>query len=537
LHYFSLLKQKTNIGAKFAVAVTVFMLFGGLAGYYLQSNYEKIIQEKRERLNRVVSRLELRLDGAMMAVRMMAADADIGSLDPEQARPELINAVKTLGLQNAALFNVDGNLIVDANGMHPWQMRDVVSFETARAGKPVISNRIVPGKLSDAYVSLRVPVYGKSREVNAVLAAAIPTSDLAVIVLQEGLTEGQHIAIEDAAGQFIYHPQIEQSDPEDTSLSKNTVALEQVQTEPVIKRGKVDDIKRIYIYQPVEQTFWRVSISAPLSSVYGELLKRIAPHTFTALLLIAVILLLWRYVRHVDRYRRMMEELRIERLSVASEMAAGIAHEVRNPLTSIKGFIQLMLQKQEAVSFKNYLEIILGEIERIDALINEFQTLARPMRPPKLERSDLGRAVYDVVMLMEGQAGNKNVHLEYTVQEDLFRAPGFWARIDVPQIKQVFINLLKNAFDAVGTGGKVTVTLTWQQEMVAVSVRDDGGGISPDMLKKLGTPFLTTKEGGTGLGLSVCYTIIHNHGGRIDVSSQLGEGTTFTVLLPPDQQD
>lgn len=534
---FEFRKSKDTTWARTACLLAIVILFGGLFGSYLQTKYEDVIRVKRQKLERVVSSLELKLNGSLMAVELLAKDTDISGLEAEVVRPKLRNAVVTLGLQNAALFDVTGQLIVDAIGTQPPNVYDLASFEKALSGQSVISNRIIPEELKSAYVSLRVPVYTNNNHVLAILAASIPVSDLSSLVYKEELPDNQYIFIMDENGQFIHHPRLQQVFPEEPAYSSHVFPMQAHESVSLVRYSILDKVEKIFIYHKLEHTMWRVTYAVPLRTVYLETFLAAAPAMFVFFLLIAIIALMYHYIRVANRNREVMDMLKMERLSAATNMAAGIAHEVRNPLTSIKGFIQLMRKKEDKTNFNNYLEIILGEIERIDALINEFQSLARPLRQPNLIRADLSKVVSDVVMLMEAQAEQKHIKLEYSAQGELFDEAGLWVKVDVAQIKQVLINLIKNAFDAVSPGGRVRILLARNQEMPVITIEDNGTGIAQDVINKLGTPFFTTKEGGTGLGLSICYTIVHNHGGKIKVSSKLGEGTVFTVAFPPGAEE
>lgn len=529
---FSFWKNRDYLWAKLTVSVAALALVGGVLHYYLHAQYENVIRVKRQQLERTVSSLELRLHGSLLAVRLLAADSDVSSLEPARIQQKLEKAVITLGLQNAALFDVNGELIVDANGNHPREVFDSISFGKALNRQSLISNRIIPGNWETAYVSLRTPVYNQYSQVNAVLAAAIPLSDVSFVVQKENMPKGQYVFIMDANGQFLYHPRLQQIYPEETAYFKHIFPIGDKQTVTRVETSVLDAVEKVFIYRQLDHTMWRAVYAVPLRTVYWETLKAAMLDILVVILLITIITLGYRFLKEASRNSEMLDNLRIERLSAATEMAAGIAHEVRNPLTSIKGFIQLMMQKEDKTNFNNYLEIVLGEINRIDALIGEFQTLARPLRLPVLVKTDLSKVITDVVLLMESHAEQKQAVLEYVSQGELFDGSGLWVKADIAQIKQVLINLLRNAFDAVADNGRVRITLIRTQEMAAIVIEDNGPGISPEILKKLGTPFFTTKEGGTGLGLSVCYTIIHNHGGKIKVASKVGEGATFTVLLP-----
>ncbi len=225
-------------------------------------------------------------------------------------------------------------------------------------------------------------------------------------------------------------------------------------------------------------------------------------------------------------YRKKTEELmlRSEKLSIAGQLAAGIAHEIRNPLTAIKGFLQIM--QPELSHHNQYFQIIFSELNRIEMILSELLMLAKPQET-KFSRTNLVTLLNDVAVLLETQGNMNNVSI---IQEH--SSSDLLINCDENQLKQVFINLFKNAIDAMPKGGKVTVHTKKLNQSVRITVKDEGEGISPELMKRIGEPFLTTKEKGNGLGLMITYKIIENHNGNMFVESQVGKGSTFTVLLP-----
>jgi PAS domain S-box-containing protein len=215
--------------------------------------------------------------------------------------------------------------------------------------------------------------------------------------------------------------------------------------------------------------------------------------------------------------------LKSEKLSLAGQLAAGIAHEIRNPLTAIKGFLHLI---QSGHQKDVYIQIMSEELSRIELILSELLMLAKPQevnfKPVKIEL-----LLADVISILDTQAILKNVEISFTVF-----ASNLVINCDSNQFKQVFINLIKNAIEAIPNGGRIELGLEREKDFVVIYVKDNGQGIPEEKLQKLGQPFYSTKENGTGLGLMVSYNIIQNHQGFIDVYSKLNEGTTFTIKLP-----
>jgi signal transduction histidine kinase len=212
---------------------------------------------------------------------------------------------------------------------------------------------------------------------------------------------------------------------------------------------------------------------------------------------------------------------------VVGQLAAGVAHEIRNPLTALKGFMQLL--HQNADENRKYFEIMLTELERINYIVGEFMVLSKPHNQQQLQDHDIHVILMSIIPILESQAILHNVIIRVDPVQDLPRV-----KCDVNQIKQVLINLMKNAIEAMPNGG--TVTVRFEKDMprreLVVYIEDQGEGMPPELLERLGEPFLTTKEKGTGLGLMVCYKIIQAHGGTISFGSTPGEGTCVKLVLP-----
>jgi two-component system, sporulation sensor kinase E len=213
-------------------------------------------------------------------------------------------------------------------------------------------------------------------------------------------------------------------------------------------------------------------------------------------------------------------------LNVVGELAAGIAHEIRNPMTALKGFIQLLqgdMKEHQAM----YFQVILSELNRIDSIINEFLILAKP-QAVKYSKIDLTQIMKETVDLLSAQAVLYNVHFETAYDQFL---PIIYCEPN--QLKKVFVNMIKNAIEVMPTGGKIFIRMESSDDQnICISIQDEGVGIPSGKLKKLGEPFYTTKDRGTGLGLMVSYKIIEEHKGLIKVESEEGLGTTFYIFLP-----
>lgn len=224
--------------------------------------------------------------------------------------------------------------------------------------------------------------------------------------------------------------------------------------------------------------------------------------------------------------RKKAEELlrNSDRLAVTGQLAAGLAHEIRNPLTALKGFVQLL--QSSRVENKAYYPVMLTELERINFIVNEFLLLSKP-RPASFRETDIRTVIDHVVMLLETQAILNKVQI---VTEQVKDMPPI--HCDENQMKQVFVNLLKNAIEAMPDGGEVAVRTEKSEHVLTVLITDQGGGIPEELTAQIGQPFFTTKEKGTGLGIMICHNIMENHGGKLSIASAAGSGTTVEIELP-----
>jgi signal transduction histidine kinase len=232
------------------------------------------------------------------------------------------------------------------------------------------------------------------------------------------------------------------------------------------------------------------------------------------------------YISNDITERKLAAEIirKSDKLSVIGELAAGVAHEIRNPLTSIQGFLQFMKPNYKD---EHYFDIMLSEIERIKLIIGEMLVLSKP-QAEKREMKGVRDLCQRIIDLFEPQANLNNVQI---ITEFDSNIPDIWCEEN--QLKQVFVNILKNAIEAMDNGGKIFVQIKKIDDSnILIRFIDQGLGIEQERIDRLGEPFYSTKEKGTGLGLMVSFRIIERHNGKIKISSVKNQGTTVDVILP-----
>lgn len=248
-------------------------------------------------------------------------------------------------------------------------------------------------------------------------------------------------------------------------------------------------------------------------------------------------------IRDLTRMQELEEAVRrADRLSMLSTLAAGLAHEVKNPLGGIKGAAQLLAMELEQGQLREYTDVMIKEVDRVNVIIEELMDLSRP-RPPQWSEVNLTRILNDIVLFQNEAYRGRDTTFRLLLDPSI---PPF--RGDSHLLTRLFLNLIKNAAEAVGRQGQIDIRSRIGAEVhltkpgtkpvpfVVVDIVDNGRGIAQEDLEQIFMPFFTSKAKGIGLGLAICQKIIAEHDGFIKVSSCEGEGTTVTVSLPFIQQ-
>ena len=245
-------------------------------------------------------------------------------------------------------------------------------------------------------------------------------------------------------------------------------------------------------------------------------------------------------IRDLSRLRELEEAVRrADRLSMLGTLAAGLAHEIKNPLGGIKGAAQLLdLELGSDSPLQEYTGIMIKEVERVNGIIEELMDLARP-RPPQFTAVNITKVLSDIVLFQKEAYRGKLVDFALTLDPSIPPIQG-----DENLLTRLFLNLIKNAAEAIDSQGRVEIGTKVASDyhlqnlgkrpvsLIQIEIRDNGRGIPADELEMIFTPFYTTKNRGSGLGLATCQKIVDSHRGFLHVESRLGEGTTFVVSLP-----
>lgn len=231
-------------------------------------------------------------------------------------------------------------------------------------------------------------------------------------------------------------------------------------------------------------------------------------------------------IRDVTARKQLEQELfRLDRLNIVGQMAANIGHEIRNPLTTVRGFLQVLARKKELTPYQDNFGVMLDELDRANSLITEYLSLSKH-RLTDLKPQNLNKIIESLYPLLQAHANNSNqlIILELEDSPELL--------LDQKEIRQLILNLARNGLEAMPPGKTLTIRTYVEADATVLAIRDEGGGIPAAILEKIGLPFFTTKESGTGLGLAICYSIANRHQARIDIETT-PNGTTFLVGFKP----
>ncbi|MBY0121831.1 ATP-binding protein [Bacillus sp. S/N-304-OC-R1] len=278
--------------------------------------------------------------------------------------------------------------------------------------------------------------------------------------------------------------------------------------------------------------YWTATITSILRylivGIFIQSATVVTPIAIICILSIIAYIFLKRSTSYIDALTSMYEELRNkEKLAFIGQIAASIGHEIKNPLASLKGFTQLQKEKDLEEEQQYYL-IMEQEIDRINSIVNDLLLLGKPRSAKQFRKNNINEIIAYVISITQQLASQKEIELLFHVDDNMPTV-----LCDENQLKQVFINLIKNGIDAMNDGGVIRISSKMDEiNTLSISIIDQGCGIRPSEMERLFDPFYTTKVDGTGLGLLVSKKIVEDHKGQIQVESEVNNGTMVEVILP-----
>ncbi|MDT3761581.1 PAS domain-containing sensor histidine kinase [Priestia filamentosa] len=403
---------------------------------------------------------------------------------------------KDARLSGIYYYDIDGNTKFGSNALlQPFNVSDHPFFkELLETRNTTISNAYYEPTTGRYIITIATPLLDDQGEIKAVIAANLRVRYVATVL--EELTPDESVKLLDENNKEIFH----------TGKDLKTEHKTTIDTQ-------------------LERVPWTVSVAT--SNVnQGTFGPFFAFSFFGSFIVMSVLFLNFR-IRMLKR-QALQERIQNEaqKLELVGTLAASTAHEIRNPLTGIKGLVALLSEKHKGEQDQFYFSVIQTEIERINEIVSEFLILGKPV-VEKQGYYHLQQILSDVTPIIKSEANLHNIEVITTLPPE-----PLYVLCTRDHLKQVVLNLAKNALDSMPEGGTLTLSLSKRQEVAILHVQDTGTGISKEILSKIFHPFFTMKDTGTGLGLVVCKRIIEAIDGTIEIDSTVGKGTNVIVTIP-----
>jgi len=395
--------------------------------------------------------------------------------------------------------DINGTIQLKSNDLFPKKSLNDFSFfkRILVEKKTTLSQHEVVLNNHQEVFAIASPILNENKDIDHILIAFLNTDYIKNIM--KVLTPNEHVKIMNMRGEKIL-----ETDEDETDIKNQSAWVE----------------------YPFELLPWSMAIKVKESNEvaisYFQIFL-IGGIVFTTLNLL---FFLKQNLRLRRKAKRELERSEKEKLQLIGTLAASTAHEIRNPLTGIKGLIQLLSEKHSNEEDQFYFSVIDKEIQRINQIVNEFLILGKPTEQ-KLKSIDLIKVIEEIKPIIESEAQIYNV----TCTCEVF-AESLYVKGISDQVKQILFNITKNALEAMQSGGHLTVKIEDIGHSAVITVKDTGVGIEKEDLERIFEPFHTTKHDGTGLGLVICQKIVESFGGKISITSKINEGTTVKIILP-----
>lgn len=442
---------------------------------------------------------------------------------------EVLKSLKHHADENYYITDPDGKVMVSSN--YGWDNLQKVNgnpyFKEALQGETVITPLARSPFSGENVITIFTPICDviNGSCMMGVIAAELPVSLFKSILGPVTIGKSGRISLVDNRGNYIYDRKIDNK----TDLVESGCFFEaNGRNIAIVERAsKSTSLTTVYTMIRLEKLGWYAVGLQPNADLSAPWLIVLTKNIIILVLILITIFVLWRYKVSLEDRNLLVKQQRAEKLALVGELAAGMAHEIRNPLTAVKGFTQILKSKDKYAEDREVLDLIGSSVDHIEGIVRETLLLAKPQEM-KTVNVELSKLVEETYKFLRNEAVLKGIDLEMFCEGEVFYVAG-----DEIHLRQVLVNLLKNAIEASLDKGQISLVLEMTEKGTAlITVKDNGVGIKPGDLDKIGTPFFTTKPTGTGLGLSVSKRIIEEHRGIFNIKSSLGEGTTIMIELP-----
>lgn len=405
-------------------------------------------------------------------------------------------------------------------------MRECKYFSLAvKAGKPIITNQHKSQYTNKYVINIFAPVLDDSGKVVRVLGNHLDNTLFKGHLDLIKIGETGHLSLVDSQGYYIYDKKISNGD--ELVVSKcyyDGLGQDVSITE---RASNTTGEKTIYTKVKIKKLGWYLVAFQKSEELTARVIEVMTKNLVTLVLIFVVLLVLNQYQKSLIEKEELIEKQKAEKLALIGELAVGMANEIRNPLTTIKGFNDLLRSKEKYSGDSKAFSLINGSIKQIESLVNEIMLMAKPQKL-EIRQVNLQNNLTEICEDFRQEALSKEVKLELELCDYPLLIKG-----DERQLRHALVNLIRNSLDATGKGDVISVMLDCPDRLTArIVIQDTGEGISPEDFGKVGTPFFSTKENGIGLGFMIAQRIIEEHEGKLEIKSVMNQGTTVEITLP-----
>ncbi|RFU69931.1 PAS domain-containing sensor histidine kinase [Bacillus sp. V59.32b] len=497
-------KNKQNIILYISVVVLPLLIFCYIYFIQLEKKTSTSLKEKAEwvgsihhqSLDQVIRETKNNLE--------ILALSGTSLQDDEQKMEDLLSRASNKDPRYAGMYwlNTEGYAITGTNEiLIDTRLMDQPNIETVlHTKKPVVSDKLVNEQETFNYFSITAPILDTENNVNGFVMAQIRIDYMENVM--SILTPDYTVSVENKENKSI----LEINPDNKQAENNNSVII------------------------PFDEVSWHLHVKMdPEMKMFDY--KSLISGLIYAVIVAHVLFLIVKYLLLSRATKRQKKLIDAQKLEVVGTLAASTAHEIKNPLTGIKGLIQLLEEKYTDEKDQLYFSVIMKEIERINGIVSEFIVLGKPTAQ-KLATIDIRTALNDLQPLLESEANLYNVSLTVLLPENPVFTIG-----SSDQIKQVILNIAKNGFEAMPDGGDLMIELSHQPGKGIITITDTGYGMTEENLKNVFDPFYSSKESGTGLGLYVCRRIVEQFHGSIHLSSKKNQGTRAVISIPTANEE
>ncbi|MGG3466464.1 ATP-binding protein [Neobacillus pocheonensis] len=433
------------------------------------------------------------------SLRILSLSAEDNLILPEKMEP-LLTRVNQNDPRYGGLYLLDdkGNLLIGTVSLRNDADFSKLNFiqEVINTKDIIISEHEEILKNNQRIIGLATPVLDENHKLKAILVADLRIDYMRN--LMKVLTPDTKLYVVNGADNTLLEMNVNRNDLMDSSE---------------------------WVTYPMDRLPWSIKVKMSERNK-NVIIKEMAEYLFILLIITHILFLLIKYILLSIHTGKERKENELQKLELVGTLAASTAHEIRNPLTGVKGLIQLLSEKYTEPDDRYYFDVIDSELKRINEIVSEFLILGKPTAQ-LMENVNIHEIVHDLRPLIISEANSHNVECVWQISDE-----PIVVKCVKDQMKQVILNIAKNAFESFESSGTLEIKLQAFADFCKLEISDNGKGIPTDELEKIFRPFFTSKETGTGLGLVICRRIINSFGGTIQINSKETIGTTVEITLP-----